>query len=127
MDRFAEAAERVDPVEILAALGLPADLADAADDERLGRRDHRRERRGVPPHRPDVGTPIISYDPPTGNSLFGPVISSVPDRRRDRPGDVRRAAHVRRLSRLLRAQADDAPAHRSPPAVRFTSTSLPAE
>ena len=28
---------------------------------------------------PDVGTPIITYDPPTGNSLFGPVISSIPD------------------------------------------------
>ena len=28
---------------------------------------------------PDVGTPIITYDPPTGNSLFGPVISDVPD------------------------------------------------
>ena len=27
----------------------------------------------------DVGTPIITYDPPTGNSLFGPVISSQPD------------------------------------------------
>ena len=28
---------------------------------------------------PDVGTPIISYDPPLGNSLFGPVISCRPD------------------------------------------------
>ena len=28
---------------------------------------------------PDVGTPIITYDPPNGNSLFGPVISSVPE------------------------------------------------
>src|SRR3546814_11033377 len=27
----------------------------------------------------DVGTPIITYGPPDGNSLFGPVISSVPD------------------------------------------------
>jgi hypothetical protein len=27
----------------------------------------------------DVGTPIITYDPPLGNSLFGPVISSIPD------------------------------------------------
>ena len=29
---------------------------------------------------PDVGTPIITYDPPHGNSLFGPVISAVPNR-----------------------------------------------
>jgi hypothetical protein len=27
----------------------------------------------------DLGTPIISYDPPHGSSFFGPVISSVPD------------------------------------------------
>ena len=27
----------------------------------------------------DVGTPIITYDPPRGSSLFGPVISTVPD------------------------------------------------
>ena len=26
-----------------------------------------------------VGTPIITYNPPLGNSLFGPVISSIPD------------------------------------------------
>ena len=32
---------------------------------------------------PDVGTPIISYDPPYGSSLFGPVISSVPERDED--------------------------------------------
>ena len=28
---------------------------------------------------PDVGTPILTFDPPHGNSLFGPVISAVPD------------------------------------------------
>ena len=28
---------------------------------------------------PDVGTPIITYEPPYGNSLYGPVMSEVPD------------------------------------------------
>ncbi|MET0459866.1 MAG: DsbA family protein [Ilumatobacteraceae bacterium] len=78
MDRFAEAAQRIDPVEILASLGLPADLVDAADDDTwdaviIAESDEAFRRTG-----PDVGTPIISYDPPNGNSLFGPVISSVP-------------------------------------------------
>jgi len=27
----------------------------------------------------DVGTPIITFGPPDGPSIFGPVISSVPD------------------------------------------------
>ena len=78
MDRFAEATARIDPVEILDALGLPADLVLAADDEAwdaviAAESDEAFRRTG-----PDVGTPIISYDPPNGNSLFGPVISSVP-------------------------------------------------
>ena len=62
----------------LAALGLPADLADAADDEAWD-----------PPVRADteaalervgkgVGTPIITFGPPDGPSFFGPVISRVP-------------------------------------------------
>jgi 2-hydroxychromene-2-carboxylate isomerase len=78
MTRLAEAAARVDPVEILATLGLPADLIDAADDDSwdatlFAESDEAFRRTG-----PDVGTPIISYDPPHGNSLFGPVISAVP-------------------------------------------------
>ena len=77
--RFAEAAQRVEPAEILAALDLPADLADAAADDRwdaliAAESDEAFRRTG-----PDVGTPIISYDPPHGVALFGPVISSVPD------------------------------------------------
>jgi len=78
-DRMAEAAGRVDPLEILKELDLPLDLADAADDDRYdalirAESDEAFERTG-----PDVGTPILTFDPPFGNSLFGPVISSVPD------------------------------------------------
>lgn len=78
MERLVEAAEGVDPAEILDALGLPADLLAAADDDSwdeviFAESDEAFRRTG-----PDVGTPIISYDPPHGNALFGPVISSVP-------------------------------------------------
>ena len=78
-DRMAEAAGRVDFADILAELDLPADLLEAADDESYdalirGESDEAFERTGA-----DVGTPIITFDPPHGNSLFGPVISAVPD------------------------------------------------
>ena len=78
VERFAEAAKLVDPAEILADLDLPADLLDAAGDDSwdeilAAESDEAFRRTG-----PDVGTPIITYDPPKGNSLFGPVISSQP-------------------------------------------------
>lgn len=81
--RLAEAAQRVDPVKIVVDLGLPAGLIDALDDESydaviVAESDEAFRRTG-----PDVGTPIISYDPPNGSSLFGPVISSVPERDED--------------------------------------------
>lgn len=77
--RMADAAAKVDLAEILASLDLPASLLDAADDASWdttirAESDEAFERTG-----PDVGTPIITFDPPFGNSLFGPVISAVPD------------------------------------------------
>jgi hypothetical protein len=74
-----EAAKRVDLAEVIAAAGLPASLIEAADDDGYdagirAESDEAFRRTG-----PDVGTPIITYDPPNGNSLFGPVISTVPD------------------------------------------------
>lgn len=77
--RLAAAVESVSIPEILADLDLPASLADAADDPSwdeviVAESDEAFRRTG-----PDVGTPIITYDPPHGNSLFGPVISAVPD------------------------------------------------
>jgi 2-hydroxychromene-2-carboxylate isomerase len=78
-DRLAAGAERVDPAEIIASLGLPAELLEAADDASWddlirAETDEALRRTG-----PDVGTPIITYDPPGGSSLFGPIISEVPD------------------------------------------------
>lgn len=79
LDNYATANAAVDPAAIIAALDLPASLLDSADDESWdplirAESDEAFRRTG-----PDVGTPIITYDPPHGNSLFGPVISEVPD------------------------------------------------
>lgn len=78
-ERFVEAAERVDAREILATLDLPADLAAAADDERWDEVLNTESDEAFRRTGDEVGTPIITYDPPNGNSLFGPVISEQPD------------------------------------------------
>jgi hypothetical protein len=64
--------------EILAGLGLPPKLADAAystahDDVIRAETDEALGRCGG-----NVGTPIISWSPPEGPSFFGPVISKAP-------------------------------------------------
>lgn len=64
--------------EILVEVGLPTSLADASDDERFDKElrastDEAMERTGG-----DVGTPILSFDPPDGPAFFGPVISTTP-------------------------------------------------
>jgi 2-hydroxychromene-2-carboxylate isomerase len=79
LERFGAAAERVDPVEIVKALDLPAHLLDAADDDSWDAQIRAESDEAFRRTGKDVGTPIISYDPPTGNSLFGPVISAIPD------------------------------------------------
>lgn len=78
-ERAAAAAANVDPATILAELDLPADLLDARDDESWDEVLHAESDEAFRRTGPDVGTPILTYDPPTGNSLFGPVISEVPD------------------------------------------------
>lgn len=66
---------------VLGALGHDLDHAAAADDEALtsvvqADTDAALERTGR-----DVGTPIISFQPPDGPAFFGPVISRVPNDR----------------------------------------------
>jgi hypothetical protein len=77
VERLVAGQQRIDEGEILRELGLPDHLLDAADDpahdEVLRAESEEAFRRTGE----GVGTPIITYD--TGNSLFGPVISSVPD------------------------------------------------
>lgn len=77
--RLAESSARTDPAAIIAELGLDPALLDAADDESWDKVIRAESDEAFRRTGPDVGTPIITYDPPTGNSLFGPVISSVPD------------------------------------------------
>ena len=79
VDRLADSADHIDVAEILDDLGLHARLAGAATDPSWdvvirAETDEAFRRTG-----PDVGTPIITYDPPNGNSLFGPVISEIPE------------------------------------------------
>ncbi len=78
-ERLAAGAREADPAEILRSLRLPRELLDAADDPSWdatlrAETDEAFRRTG-----PDVGTPIITYNPPYGNSLFGPVLSEVPE------------------------------------------------
>ncbi|HYD08977.1 MAG TPA: DsbA family protein [Acidimicrobiales bacterium] len=78
LDRVAAAARRIDAANVVAAAGLPADLVEAADDASFddvirAETDEAFRRTGE-----GVGTPIITYLP-GGNSLFGPVMSEVPD------------------------------------------------
>jgi hypothetical protein len=78
-ERLSAAAQATDPAAIVADLGLPAELLDHLDDDSWdalirAESDEAFRRTG-----PDVGTPILTFGPPHGNSLFGPVISSVPD------------------------------------------------
>jgi hypothetical protein len=76
--RMSAAAAATEPDVIVRALGLPEELLAAADDTSWdvvirAESDEAFHRTG-----PDVGTPIITFGE-GGNSLFGPVISSVPD------------------------------------------------
>lgn len=64
--------------DVLAAADLPRELASAADDDSFDAElrastDEAMERTGG-----DVGTPILSFDPPDGPAFFGPVISTTP-------------------------------------------------
>jgi|SRR5918997_3756442 2-hydroxychromene-2-carboxylate isomerase len=63
---------------VLEELGLPTDLAAAADDERWDEpvradTDTALERAGT-----ELGTPILTFDPPDGPSFFGPVVNRIP-------------------------------------------------
>lgn len=73
------ATEAVQPAEVIAAAGLPAELIEAADDSSWDELIRAESDEALRRTGSDVGTPIITYNPPNGNSLFGPVISSIPD------------------------------------------------
>jgi hypothetical protein len=69
-------AEFVEP--ILAEIGLPADLADALDDNSFDTMLRAETDQALALTGKDVGTPIIHFQPPNGVAFFGPVISRLP-------------------------------------------------
>ena len=62
----------------LAAVGLPAELAAALDDDRWDAVVRAETDEALALTGRDVGTPILHFRPPEGTAFFGPVISRVP-------------------------------------------------
>ncbi len=63
---------------VLAEAGLPAELADALEDDSLDDEIRRETDEALALTGKDVGTPIIHFEPPAGVAFFGPVISRLP-------------------------------------------------
>ena len=62
----------------LEAVGMPTEFAAAADDDRWDAEIDAETALALSRTGRDVGTPIITFEPPDGLSFFGPVISRVP-------------------------------------------------
>lgn len=65
-------------VEVLTEAGLPTSYADALDDTSWDQLLDDETELALSRTGRDVGTPIITFQPPQGVSFFGPVISRVP-------------------------------------------------
>lgn len=63
----------------LTEVGLPTRFAAAADDEQWDSIIEEETELALSRCGRDVGTPIITFQPPDGLSFFGPVISRIPD------------------------------------------------
>ncbi len=64
--------------EILTDVGLPTNFAAASDDTSWDAEIEAETELALSRTGRDVGTPIITFEPPDGVSFFGPVISRVP-------------------------------------------------
>jgi hypothetical protein len=71
-------AERGTVEPLLRAAALPADLADALDDQTLADEIRAETEEALALTGRDVGTPILHFAPPGGTAFFGPVISRLP-------------------------------------------------
>jgi 2-hydroxychromene-2-carboxylate isomerase len=71
--------ERDHLIAVLAAAGLPTELASAADDDAFDADLRADTDEGLARTGGGVGTPIVVYGGPDGPGFFGPVISRVPD------------------------------------------------
>lgn len=76
LDADSDSREFLEP--ILAELGLPADLADALEDDSFDAEIQHETEEALALTGKDVGTPIIWFEPPDGVAFFGPVISRLP-------------------------------------------------
>ena len=63
---------------LLDELGLPGDLAAAADDDRWDGAIRTDTETAVERAGKELGTPILTFEPPDGPSFFGPVINRIP-------------------------------------------------
>jgi 2-hydroxychromene-2-carboxylate isomerase len=73
-----QAARPSDLRALLRGLGLPEDLAAAAEDARHDDAIRASTEVALSRAGDDVGTPIITFGPPDGPSFFGPILSELP-------------------------------------------------
>ncbi|MEZ5252978.1 MAG: hypothetical protein R2689_03845 [Microthrixaceae bacterium] len=78
-ERMAAALANIDFARLISAAGLPADLVEAEEDESFDALLRTESAAAFERTGPDVGTPIITFGPPDGSTLFGPVLSNAPD------------------------------------------------
>ena len=64
--------------DVLQAVGLPREFASAADESQWDAELEAETELALSRTGRDVGTPIITFEPPDGPSFFGPVISRIP-------------------------------------------------
>lgn len=63
---------------VLQRVGLPTELAAAADDDAWDGELRAETNEAIERTGGDVGTPVVSFDPPGGPAFFGPVLSEPP-------------------------------------------------
>lgn len=104
--RLVELATDQDVSPILRSAGFLGYL-EAASDELMDDLIRRETALAIARSGPNLGTPVITFGPPSGPSFFGPVMSAVPEEtEQDRIWDsLVHLAHVPELSELKRTRA----------------------